>query len=269
MDMGIPSKNMGILTLCVWTLLASASIQAKTRLLRQLPGQLPRQLPNQLPQQLPSQLLRRQLPSQPNTDGGDELTPKQEWATQVIEQILSWLSEMAGTAPAKLGVPKSKCARGWSSFQDSCYLLVGWYNVTGQGEPEGADCETWYDAEEKCNEMKNTLGLVNTPHLVSIQSEEENRFVQSLDTHDLGFWIGLSNATYLLGQHEWTWSDGSEVTYTNWGEGQPNVWNNGFWDGLWNEVVMNIGGEGSVGPGKWRTLIGTELGYPYVCEYKP
>lgn len=65
-------------------------------------------------------------------------------------------------------------------------------------------------------------------HLVTINDEEENlwvfdTFVPILQSRGIsannGFWIGLSdNVT----EGTFVWISGEEVTYTNWGSGEPN-----------------------------------------------
>ena len=60
-------------------------------------------------------------------------------------------------------------------------------------------------------------------HLASIASAAENEFAYSLIPTDAGgpgnaCWIGLSRATTV----NWSWSDGSEFSFANWGNGEPN-----------------------------------------------
>ena len=72
-------------------------------------------------------------------------------------------------------------------------------------------------------------------HLVSINSSEEESFLKSNFARG---WIGLTDEG---SEGNWRWTDGSPVTYTNWGSGQPDntrgiqhygqVWDgSGRWD---------------------------------------
>ena len=56
--------------------------------------------------------------------------------------------------------------------------------------------------------------------MTSIQSAEENDFINSLITYqDPATWIGGSDSGH---EGRWEWSDGSVWEYENWLSGQPN-----------------------------------------------
>lgn len=85
----------------------------------------------------------------------------------------------------------------------------------------------YYDAHE----MANVLGglLNRDASLVSINSEEENEFIQSISTDLL--WIGLSD---LENEGIFVWDNGESLDWAGWGPGEPNK--NG---GTEDVVVMN------------------------------
>ncbi len=78
-------------------------------------------------------------------------------------------------------------------------------------------------------------------HLATINSEEENDFIATR----------IATATALIGlsdynsEGDFTWDDGSDLTYTNWYKHQPNDYNNQDFveiqknTGLWNDVDNN------------------------------
>lgn len=82
-------------------------------------------------------------------------------------------------------------------------------------------------------------------HLVSIDSAAENEFVRLLcppnpSAPGNACWIGLSRPD----GGAWRWSDGSPVTYTNWGPGEPNnARGNEFWVWIYGPHSNNAGGD--------------------------
>ena len=76
----------------------------------------------------------------------------------------------------------------------------------------------WHRAKARCEEMGG--------HLVTIASREENDFVTNLALRGItrlgpldGVWLG---ATDEHKEGAWEWVDGSKLSFTQWGPGQPN-----------------------------------------------
>ena len=56
-------------------------------------------------------------------------------------------------------------------------------------------------------------------HLVSVHSQEEQKFVGDLrPANKPVMWMGGSDTV----EKKWVWSDGSSFGYTFWGDGEPN-----------------------------------------------
>ncbi|MDA0833414.1 MAG: SUMF1/EgtB/PvdO family nonheme iron enzyme [Planctomycetota bacterium] len=77
---------------------------------------------------------------------------------------------------------------------------------------------TWREAKARCEEMGG--------HLATIESDAENNLVADLAENSIpnrnamdGVWIG---ATDEHKEGEWKWIDGSPLSFTKWGPGQPS-----------------------------------------------
>uniref|UniRef100_A0A8B9LWB6 C-type lectin domain-containing protein n=1 Tax=Astyanax mexicanus TaxID=7994 RepID=A0A8B9LWB6_ASTMX len=86
------------------------------------------------------------------------------------------------------------CEAGWRPYQDRCY-----YFSTEMSK-------TWQEAEAYC--------VSQSGHLASIPNQETTSFITA--TSDV--WIGLNDLEF----SDYLWSDGSALSHTNWGPGEPN-----------------------------------------------
>ena len=108
------------------------------------------------------------------------------------------------------------------------YYKIYTYPVTDDEEKPREYFGTWEYAKVRCEEMGG--------HLVTITSQEEQIFVESLNVGDLRLWIG----GYRDDSFNWCWVTGEVWDYTNWGEGEPN--NSGdekyaaIWPAFWNDL---------------------------------
>jgi len=72
------------------------------------------------------------------------------------------------------------------------------------------ESKTWYEAKDYCENIGG--------HLVTITSQEENKFVVSL-LKNRGAIIGFSDEE---SEGNWKWVTNEEVVYINWRSGEPN-----------------------------------------------
>ncbi|XP_033123570.1 alpha-N-acetylgalactosamine-specific lectin-like [Anneissia japonica] len=99
------------------------------------------------------------------------------------------------------------CPKYWIPFGNSCYRFF-------------ASLKTWDEAEKDCSSCENSHS-----HLASIESEDENKFVNTIwQTYNNNlvnsmymYWIGLKRS-----DETWSWSDKSPYTYSNWAQGEPS-----------------------------------------------
>ncbi len=134
-----------------------------------------------------------------------------------------------------------------SVFEDHRYELI-------------TDGLNWEDARAECEEMGG--------HLVTINSEAEQRFIEQLladselnDSADV--WIGTAEE---LGDYS-SWVTGEAVIYTNWGVPQPD----NLGGGQHHAVIVN-GDRGSEGGSyyirKYQWDDNTNSRRPYICEWE-
>lgn len=103
----------------------------------------------------------------------------------------------------------------------------------------------WSEAREVCEKLGG--------HLAYINSEAEQEFITEITKNyytALGGWDELSEG-------EWTWLDGSEMTFTNWRSGEPN---NSY--PHQNHLCINYSGAG-----KWDDGYDNRMA-PFVCEWE-
>ncbi|XP_048579857.1 uncharacterized protein LOC5521688 isoform X1 [Nematostella vectensis] len=98
-------------------------------------------------------------------------------------------------------LPVGLCPSGWVTYMFGCYKVF-------------SQRKSWTAARDSCR----ALGA-NTD-LVSIHNAAENNFASSLTNSTVtNLWTGLNDRGVISGH---VWSDGSPVSYTNWGRTQPN-----------------------------------------------
>uniref|UniRef100_A0A3B4FI60 C-type lectin domain-containing protein n=1 Tax=Pundamilia nyererei TaxID=303518 RepID=A0A3B4FI60_9CICH len=98
---------------------------------------------------------------------------------------------------------KPVCPAGWQSFGGSCYWMVSNINLL----------TTWHEAFTKCSAIGAHLLIIN-----SIHTQEEEEFL-ALYSKGTTKWIGLRSNPIEGG---YSWSDGTPLSHTNWGNGEPN-----------------------------------------------
>ena len=144
--------------------------------------------------------------------------------------------EFLGNAPVSVG----------ASVFESCTDLTIYYHegTTGWLESEYYDTSAstwcgyplvmvndtglWTDAKKKCESLGG--------HLVTITTESEQTFIETLNTNGLSLWIG----GYRENENDWKWVTGEDWDYTNWGDGEPNDQGDekyaAVWPFYWNDL---------------------------------
>ncbi|XP_061442124.1 macrophage mannose receptor 1-like [Rhineura floridana] len=107
-------------------------------------------------------------------------------------------STVAPTSPAPLG----GCDDGWLFFDNKCFQLFG-FN-------EG-DRKNWSDARTACRKLGGNLATISSKAIQAFLTMH----LKSISTHP---WIGLNDINI---EHQFVWTDGSGVYYTNWAKGFP------------------------------------------------
>ncbi|CAH1267173.1 HGF [Branchiostoma lanceolatum] len=153
------------------------------------------------------------------------------------------------------------CSPGWTG--QNCQQGPGWTEYSNHYYKLMKDKVSWNTAKSKCER----LGA----NLASVKDQGENNFIKDLIVGAPKgrvpyVWLGL----HKVGK-KWMWTDGSQVTYTNWAPGEPN-------DSWWQSKFRgeNCGGVYSKTGKKWGARLYSERGqwndntcswkYPYVCE---
>ncbi|XP_035696634.1 uncharacterized protein LOC118430037 [Branchiostoma floridae] len=143
----------------------------------------------------------------------------------------------------------ARCQGDWSEYNGHCYKLM-------------TDKVNWFKANEQCKQHDGNLA--------SIMDEAETRFIKDIiKSAPSGFnpsvWLGLHK------DRNWKWSDGSPVTYTNWGPGEPN--NFFLFRGIEGEkcagVYFKTGRDFFIGPhrkmGQWNDL-NCNKEFSFLCK---
>jgi hypothetical protein len=77
---------------------------------------------------------------------------------------------------------------------------------------------SWSDAKDYCELRGGRLAVIDTPQKMAAITQMAKTSGIKFDKLD-GIWIGATDAAR---EGEWKWVNGSPLTYTNWGTGQPN-----------------------------------------------
>ncbi|XP_072175232.1 echinoidin-like [Diadema setosum] len=134
----------------------------------------------------------------------------------ILKSILAITAALLVTLPPSSEASACGCPPFWTPFGDNCFRFFTFENVT------------WEVAEMHCRGFSvpcSETGTLSLGHLASVHSQEEHNFLTALyDTTRnkrvaTRVWIGLTDED---AEGVWRWSDGSDVTFTSWGSGQPN-----------------------------------------------
>ncbi|XP_053358019.1 lactose-binding lectin l-2-like [Clarias gariepinus] len=157
--------------------------------------------------------------------------------------VLVLLLTVAATAFGNHGC--LRCPAGWSLFKGRCFQYFGFRT-------------DWASAEKHC--------LTQGAHLISIHNEEDYQHAKSIiraqDPGENPTWIGLSRCKNGL---NWSWSDGTQVTFTKWNPGEPNTLPNEFCVHMnWFHSFTSHGIFFGSGIKNWNNIPCNNV-YPFVC----
>ncbi|ANL10283.1 adenylate cyclase family 3 protein [Rhizobium sp. N113] len=139
-----------------------------------------------------------------------------------LNRTPAWVQRSSHQEGSLVGEPEAEILSRFDlvtegRFKDSRYLVI----------------RTWGGSIEGVRDIARALG----GHLVSISSDEENRFVFDLSMRQKGYWmvqntdVGPQSSGPMIGLHQepdsaepdkgWVWDDGEPVSFLAWGQGQP------------------------------------------------
>ncbi|XP_003803470.1 low affinity immunoglobulin epsilon Fc receptor [Otolemur garnettii] len=150
-------------------------------------------------------------------------------ASDMLERLKEEVARLRIELKLSQGTTCKMCPKMWVYFQQKCYYF-------------GEGAKKWLHAQYACEAMGGRL--------VSIHSREEQDFlIKRADWK--GSWIGLQD---LDREGQFTWMDGSPVSYSNWYPGEPNNQDQGE-----NCVMMR-------GSGQWNDAACQSRLDAWVCE---
>ncbi|MFT5584635.1 MAG: hypothetical protein ACI9VR_002220 [Cognaticolwellia sp.] len=118
-------------------------------------------------------------------------------------------------------------------YNDSPFLYCG-------------DHLSWFNARDSCIAMDTDL--------LTVDGFNTNRAAAAIaEAFEVDLWTGLSD---YASEGNWTWADGSAVSYTNWASGEPNNAGN-------DEDCMEVG---YYATGRWNDNRCSSQ-HPFMCTY--
>ncbi|XP_076455860.1 macrophage mannose receptor 1-like [Babylonia areolata] len=125
------------------------------------------------------------------------------WHDHDCAATYPFVCQLGGTPAPTVTTVKGGCEEGWMAHGEYCYRLI----------PDSV--RSWPGAGYACRQLGASL--------VSVHSKEEMDFVNSVVLTKAALvtgnvWLGLSKAE----DNGFAWSDGSEVEFTDWAEGEPS-----------------------------------------------
>ncbi|KAL3995921.1 U1 small nuclear ribonucleoprotein C [Sarotherodon galilaeus] len=155
------------------------------------------------------------------TSERDLLKVNNENLTAERVKLLEEINRLNATMQEKI------CPTGWKKFEYSCYFT-------------SVSKKSWERSRADCQNRGADLAI--------IKSQEEMTFINGLYSSDKEVWIGLTDEGV---EGQWKWVDGTPVTLTFWGKGQPNSYDGRnqdcveFWHrasgiGDWNDENCNV-----------------------------
>ncbi|XP_042371614.1 CD209 antigen-like protein E [Plectropomus leopardus] len=153
---------------------------------------------------------------------------------QASENKISSLTEDRDRLKARIAelTAEKTCPAGWMMFSSACYLL-------------SAASGSWDEGRKDCRDRGADLVVIDSP--------AEQTFVVGLTRTNA--WIGLSDRDV---EGTWKWIDGTPLTFTRWGETQPD---NGGGDPQYGEEDC-----AHIRPDTYWNDLSCETSMQWICE---
>ncbi|KAG7254781.1 hypothetical protein CRUP_013303, partial [Coryphaenoides rupestris] len=127
------------------------------------------------------------------------------------------------------------CPPGWTKFQWTCYYA------------SGSKKKSWEESRQDCQSK--------AARLVTINSQEEQKFVNTLLPPSTKAWMGLND---METEGNWIWLDRTTPTTTYWQSGQPNSYGG-------NQDCVEFIHKSSGQLGEWNDD-SCDAKNPWICE---
>ncbi|XP_078393214.1 perlucin-like protein [Cetorhinus maximus] len=117
-----------------------------------------------------------------------------------LDGMFQKLSETARSlCPMLRSCSESPCPSGWKVHNHHCYKF-------------STHKVNWDSAKRHCESLNSHLIIINT-------KQEQDFIKKSIENNPGVSWIGLTDRE---SEGNWTWVDGTPVSFTRWGQGEPN-----------------------------------------------
>ncbi|XP_077118748.1 C-type lectin-like [Ranitomeya variabilis] len=125
----------------------------------------------------------------------EEVSDSQKHGVEDMDNLKTKVTELSDS----MGKMCTACPIGWRTIGSSCYYHF-------------EESRTWDEAQGECYKANSFLAM--------IKDRNESDSLNTWLGRNIRYWIGLRRDAKNI--HIWKWTDGSEVTFTNWGVKEPN-----------------------------------------------
>ncbi|XP_073445064.1 C-type lectin lectoxin-Phi1-like isoform X2 [Dendrobates tinctorius] len=125
----------------------------------------------------------------------EQASESQKHGVEELDNLKTKVTDLSDS----MGKMCTMCSVGWHTIGASCYYV-------------SEEMRSWDEAQDECNKVNSFL--------VKIKDRNESDSLNALINRGRYYWIGLRRDAIDI--HIWKWTDGTEVTFTNWGVNEPN-----------------------------------------------
>jgi len=213
--------------------------------------------------------------------GGMFSNPNQTYALSSVEVIELGSSGLKGTWHFAPPLPEGRMDFGVTAAKDYIYAIAGGthshvYDSTIYTDTSTYHCEnafikgdisqcyygadgTQYGITMALDTWENQKALASSlgGNLASIRSSAENKGVMDNLATANEVWIGYH---YSSQSSSWSWSDGSDASFTNWAQGEPNHRTSEHCATMFSKAYKT--------PGKWRNIACSPSNLHAIIEWR-